>query len=281
MKKGGVFFSRRFWKHALAFNIPLIPHYLSTSVLNSSDRIMIRSIIGESEAGIYSLAYSISMIMVMLNTALLQTIEPWMYKKIKDNHVEEISRVAYPAFILVAAGNIFLIAVAPEIVAIFAPEEYYSAIYVIPPIVDSVFFIFSYTFFAVFEFYFEKTHLVTLATSTGAVLNIVLNYIFIPFWGYYAAGYTTLLCYMIYAAFHYMFMRKICKQFLNDIRPYDIKIYLEIVIVFLLISFCLLFTYRSVWLRYSIIIALALLLIFKRNLIVGQLKKLMSVRKFK
>lgn len=39
--KGRTFFSKRFWKYSLEFCIPLIPHYLSFSVLSQADRIMI------------------------------------------------------------------------------------------------------------------------------------------------------------------------------------------------------------------------------------------------
>ena len=79
------------------------------------------------------------MIMTMVNTALMQTIEPWMYKKIKSKQISDISKVAYPAFVVVAGVNILLIAFAPEAIAIFAPTEYYDAIYVIPPVAMSVF----------------------------------------------------------------------------------------------------------------------------------------------
>ena len=279
MKRGGVFFSKKFWKHALIFNIPLIPHYLSTSVLNGADRIMIQAMVGEAEAGIYSLAYSISMIMVMFHTALMQTIEPWLYMKIRDKQVEEISYVAYPAFILIAVVNLILIAFAPEAVAIFAPEEYSNAIFVIPPIALSVFFMFSYTFFAVFEFYFQKTYLITLATSAGALLNIILNYIFIKIFGYYAAGYTTLVCYIIYAACHYTFMRVICRKYLNNTQPYNPKTYLCIAGLFISLGFILLFTYRYMYLRYSILLLFFITVLKKKNLIKEQVNKLLSVRK--
>ena len=85
MKRGKKFFSARFWKYALMYNLPLIPHYLSQTVLSSADRIMIKDMVGESEAGIYSLAYSISLIMTLFSTALMQTISPFIYQKIKDN----------------------------------------------------------------------------------------------------------------------------------------------------------------------------------------------------
>ena len=56
MKKGKVFFSKRFWKYSLMYSLPLIPHYLSQTVLNSADRIIIKDICSDGEAGIYSLS---------------------------------------------------------------------------------------------------------------------------------------------------------------------------------------------------------------------------------
>ena len=67
----------------MRFNLPLIPHYLSQTILNSADRIMIERITDAEQAGIYSLAYSVSLVMTLFNTALMQTLSPWIYEKIK------------------------------------------------------------------------------------------------------------------------------------------------------------------------------------------------------
>lgn len=279
MHRGKTFFCKKFWKHALAFNIPLIPHYLSISVLNSADRIMIKSMVGGAQAGIYSLAYSVSMIMTMVNTALMQTIESWMYKKIKSKQISDISKVAYPAFVVVAGVNILLIAFAPEAIAIFAPTEYYDAIYVIPPVAMSVFFMFSYNFFAVFEFYYEKTKLIAFATSAGAILNVALNYVFIKMFGYYAAGYTTLLCFIIYAVFHFTFMRRICRKELEGVQPYNMRIYLMITLTFMTLGFLFLFSYQYKVLRYVLIIIIFGVTLLKKKRIMEMLKRFISIKK--
>ena len=277
--RGKKFFSAFYWKHALLFNIPLIPHYLSTTVLNSADRIMIGRMVNESAAGIYGLAYSISQIMTLFNSALLQTVEPWLYKRINDKKIKGIEKVAYPAFIGIAVVNILLIALAPEAVKIFAPSEYYDAIWVIPPVAMSVYFTFSYTFFAVFEFYYEKTKLIAVATSAGAVLNIVLNYIFIKIFGYYAAGYTTLVCYMVYAAFHMFFMRKICREKLNNEQPYSLRIYGGITAAFLLIGFIFMASYNHIAIRYSMLgIMLAVIAVFHKK-IINIIKNILNLKK--
>ena len=157
VKRGEVLFSKKYWVYALSFNLPLVPHYLSQTVLNSADRIMIRDLVGPSDAGIYSLAYSISLLMLLFNTALMQTINPWIYRKIKDKSIKDISSVAYSTLMALACLNLLLIVLAPEVVAIFAPPTYYDAIYVIPPVAMSGYFMYMYDLFAKFAFYYEKT----------------------------------------------------------------------------------------------------------------------------
>ena len=276
--KNHTFYHKRFWQYAVHFNLPLIPHYLSQVVLNNSDRIMIDKMVGSDEAGIYSLAYSISIIMSIINQAVLQTMEPWLYRKINEKEIEDISRVAYPCFLFVAGANLMLMIFAPEVIAIFAPPQYYDAIWIIPPVAMSVFFTFSYTFFAVFEFYFEKTQYIAVATMVGAVVNVVLNAAFINLFGYLAAGYTTLICYILYALFHFIFMRKICKEKLNNRQPYSAKIYWSIAGGFIILGIGCLLTYNNSYIRYAVISIMVLFSIVKRKRILFEMKKLASIK---
>lgn len=77
--KGRTFFSKRFWKYSLEFCIPLIPHYLSFSVLSQADRIMIGKMVGKSEAAIYGIAYSIAMLMQIITNAVSNSFGPYTY----------------------------------------------------------------------------------------------------------------------------------------------------------------------------------------------------------
>lgn len=251
MKKGKVFFSKEIWKYGLSLGIPLIPHYLSQTVLDSSDRIMIEKMVDVSSVGIYSLAYSLSMIMTLINGALLQTLDPWIYQKIKDKRINDIGKIAYASLGLIGILNLLLITIGPELIRFFAPAEYYEAVWVIPPIAMSVFFLFAYNLFADFEFYFEKTKALAFATMIGAVLNIVLNYFFINIFGYIAAGYTTLICYVFYAGLHYAFMHKICEANLHGEQPYDLRVILIISLAFIVSGFAVMFTYSYPFIRYT------------------------------
>ena len=187
--------------------------------------------------------------------------------------------MAYPAFIGIAFVNIVLIILAPEVVAVFAPSSYYDAIWIIPPVAMSVFFMFTYNFFAVFEFYYEKTKFIAAATVAGAIMNIVLNYICINIWGYIAAGYTTLFCYALYAIAHYVFMKKICRDYLENVEVYNTRKVLLITISFLCIGFCCLASYRFTVLRYFVVLtAIGVIGLFRTRLLL-YFNKLVQIRK--
>ena len=49
------------------------------------------------------------------------------------------------------------------------------------------------------------------ASLVAAAANIALNYVFIGMFGYVAAGYTTLFCYILYAIGHYVVSRRVLR----------------------------------------------------------------------
>ncbi len=265
MRRGKKFFSDMVWKYSVKLGIPLVPHYLSSVVLNSADRIMIQKIVGDGPAGIYNLAYTISICGTLINQALLQTIQPWVYQKIKDEKYDDIKKMAYPALIAIGCVNLMVILVAPELIRIFAPPSYYEAIWVMPPVSLSVYFMFMYNLFSYFEFYFERPVYVSVATFIGAGLNVILNYIFIKQFGYVAAGYTTLVCYFTFAVAHYCFMKIICKQEINGAKIYDIRIITAISLAVVTAGFLIMLTYNNIYIRYGLLLAVLIAAFIKRN----------------
>ncbi len=283
MKRGKTFYSKKYWLYALKFNLPLVPHYLSQTMLYSCDRIMIGYYISDDAAGIYSLTYSVANIMTMFNIALSQALGPWIYRKIKERRAQDIASVIYSAMLVVAAANLVLIMLAPEAIAVFAPPQYSDAKWAIPPIALSVFFIFLYDNFAAFQFYFEKSWFVMAASVSGAVINIILNYLFIcPDMfnlGYISAGYTTLICYILYALGHYICMRWVCRKHLDGVRVYDPKILLGLSVFLIVSGLLMTFTYELPVLRYSLVGIVLLLLIIFHKKVIAFVRKLMDMRK--
>ena len=61
-----------------------------------------------------------------------------------------------------------------------------------------------------------------IGSVLAMLLNVVLNYVFIPMYGYVAAGFTTLVCYAIQAFIDYLAMRIVFKETVYDMK----KIYI-------------------------------------------------------
>lgn len=268
IKKGRTLFDREYWKYALMLNAPLIPHYLSASVLNQSDRIMINNMIGTGEAAIYSVAYNVASMMTILTTAIKNTYTPFMYKSLKSRNYQEIEFSSNMLVTFVGAMTLVAILLGPEIIAVFASKAYYDAIWVIPPVACAIFFKFLYPMFSTVEFYYEKTSFILLASCISAGTNIVLNYVFIHIFGYYAAGYTTLICYMLYSFSHYVFQKKVFMKKESESgvkRVFDIKYIVTLSIFLLLAMVGITFLYKYYLPRYLLCLLILAVVIAKKD----------------
>jgi O-antigen/teichoic acid export membrane protein len=164
----------------------------------------------------------------------------------------------------------------PELVKIFGSEEYYSAIYVVPPVAASVYFIFLYNIFAIPQMYYEKQKFMSVASIAAAILNIILNAIFIPVFGFYAAGYTTVASYIVYSIGHYWFSRKVCMEEISSFELFDSKSILLISIGVFGCSIAFIFLYQFGMIRYLMAILLLIVAISQYKRIISVIK---SIRK--
>lgn len=270
--KGKKFYNKDYWRFALGFNLPLVPHFLSIIILQQSDRIMISNMVGDDKAGIYSVAYSAAMVLQIVNSAILASFIPTTYNCMKKQDYKKINYLAKFLLLLTSFLNLALISVAPEAIKILGPEEYIEAEYIIPPVAISGIFMFMFNLFANIEYYFEETKYVAVASIGAAVSNLILNYIFIKIFGYIAAGYTTLVCYILYSLGHYIFMKIVCNKHLNGKKIYNAKFMVLLSVISIAASFIIMTFYNLPLIRYSILAICIIISILNRKKIICQLK---------
>ena len=174
--------------------------------------------------------------------------------------------------LLVMLMSFLFILFAPELIWIVGSNEYYDAIYVIPPVAASVFFTFLYSVFSAVEFYYEQTQKIMYASVGAAILNIVLNAIFIKAFGYIAAGYTTLACYLFLSVAHYCVMKKAVKDNIGNVELFDMKFILAlgVVVIFSTGLFSLLYSHTAI--RYAVILVSVIGTYLNRNKIINTMK---------
>lgn len=274
--KGGL--NRKYWAYALRFNIPLVPYYLSQVIFNQSDRIMISRIESTAKAGMYSAAHTLATVLTFVLNSINNSYVPWFYGKLKDGKEEENIPMANGISILMAFLLLAVIAVAPEIVWVMAGEKYREAIWVVPPVAMSLLLLFYAQLFINVEFYYEEKTLLVWGSIGAALANIILNALLIPVFGFVAAGYTTLVSYVIFAVSNYATVKLLIKR--NGItgRFFNIKTLVIIFLVFSGLSFLATALYTLPLIRFLIIALVLAALLIKRNSVVTFVKSVL-VRK--
>ncbi len=214
--KGKKLYHKEYWKYALKFNIPLLPHYLSRVLLNSADKLMLDFLIGAAEAGLYSIAHSITGVVSIITQSINSSLIPYTLQSIKQGTVKKLYSVVLGCSALVAVVCEVIVLFAREGILIFATEEYMDAVWFVAPLAFSVQVAFVTGLVGNILFYYEKTKQMSAITIITAVANIILNYVGIKVFGYVAVGYATLITSFIQFFLTYFTVKKYEKN-LNDI----------------------------------------------------------------
>lgn len=270
--KGKSFYNKSYWQYSMYLALPILPHYLSTVILSHGDRVMISKFCDNNSLALYSIAYSIGMISQVFVGSLNSATTPWIYKMLKTGNIKEIVNKSTPLLILIFTINLLLMLISPEIVLLFGSTSYANAVFVVPPVASSCFFIYLYGFLSFPEFYYEKTSFLMISSVFSAIINIILNYIFIPIFGFVAAAYTTMICYALYGLFHFLVGKVILLNYTGykSILNNGLALALSTCIIFISLLIKYIFPYYYV--RYTIILLLFYILYKRRDSINKLLK---------
>ena len=278
VSKSRKFFCLAYWRYALRFNLPLIPHLLSTVVLQQCDRIMIADLCGAAYAAIYNVAYSAGLAMSFIHSAIVQALTPWMYQLIKEKQYGKVQPVAASLLILIGGASFLLTLFAPEVMAVLAPSSYQEGIYAIPPVAACVMLMTAFNLFVTVEYFYEETLWVMFASIAAAVLNVVLNLWLLPMFGFVAAGYTTMFCYFALVSGHYLLMRRAIRRHNPGMVLFNAPRIFCIVMAFMAATVACSAIYPYPWVRYALVVMLAAVVCFKRAWIAGTIKSILQIK---
>lgn len=257
------------WGNMIRLTLPLFPHYLSWVLLQGTDKLMISWMVGDDKTGIYTLAATLSSIGILFWRALSSTVAPFINAKLGERQFGVIDEVIKPLLLMVCLTCLLGVLAAPEIIRVMATEEYMSGIYAIPPVVIGIYLHVLYEVFSSVAFFRKKTVRIMIPSLVAAVLNLVLNYIFILLYGFIAAGYTTMVSNLLLVAMHYYNVRVLEKERIFDGR-------FILVSVGALSALCLScnFLYQFNIVRYVAMAVVMILIVRMRKPLVGAINKM-------
>ena len=184
---------------SLKFGLPLIFSALSMTLLNISDRFLIKFLLDEKALGLYELGYRVSGILNMfLIMPLSLTLLPIAYKIYNQPGDKEYYKkiMTYFTYILVW-GALFLSIFSKEIITLFSNNDSFIPSFEVVPIILLSYVFFGMSLISSLGFYLVgKTGYVAVITIISAILNISLNLIFIPRYGIMGAAINTLIAFV-------------------------------------------------------------------------------------
>ncbi|MBP3198975.1 MAG: oligosaccharide flippase family protein [Butyrivibrio sp.] len=201
-------YNAEYWKFSFFFGLPMVFHQLSHQVLAQSDRVMMQMFdINGKEIGVYSFYYSLTAVLTTVLLALNNSWCPFLYDGLKEKDYDKLNRKVcnyVQVFTIIAMVFVML---CREVSMLFANEEYWSGMPLVPILVLVVYLTFIYQFAVNYEFFMAKPKYVAVGTTVAGVLNIILNALLIPRWGMYGAAIATLISYIILAVIHFTVVR--------------------------------------------------------------------------
>lgn len=217
--KGKFKFKKEYIKYALKICIPILPHLVSQLLLAQSSLLIIKYFSGASSTGIYSTAFTISMVLYTFLFQILKPWSPWVYRRLDENNTKSIYEYSEYLIIIGFICTMGISTISSEAINLFLNNNYSQAAYIVQPLFLGVFFQFISIFFYDVQYYHKKSKRITIISLLSAGLNIILSYLFVTKFGFMYVGYATAISYFFLAVMHYINYKKI-----NNSNIYNIKI---------------------------------------------------------
>ena len=198
-------------KYILGYSLPLIPYLLSGQILSQFDRVMISKYKGDSDSGLYSFAYNISMLQLMVSNALYNAFMPEYFKFYNEKKYKEHDIAVVQLFNIITVSAVFFILYGYEIGKLLGSKSYATALIIIPIVMIGHWFT-AITGIYNRNFQFQKkTYIAAIVVLSGGFLNVLLNYYYIPKYGFIAAAYTTSVSYFYLACASFLASKYLVK----------------------------------------------------------------------
>ena len=193
----------------LKYSIVLIPNSFMWWIMNSSDHIMVTSMIGVAANGVYSISYKlptpISTITGIFNQA-------WSYSAIKEEGTKDEEEYSNQIFIHMTAFSmivgIVMLALIKPFLKVYVSDDYFESWHYTPFLIVGCVYLTLATFMSTSYTVHKDSMGFLLSGILGAIVNIVLNYVLINPLKIYGAAIATCISYVVVFFFRIRNTRK-------------------------------------------------------------------------
>lgn len=253
-------FDPRLYRSILKYSYPLLIAGLAGIFNETIDRILLKHILSPEydklyEIGIYGANYKIAVLMTIFIQMFRFAADPFFFSSYKEKESNEIFANILKYFVIFCIMIFLFITLYIDVVKYFISPKFHEGLHIVPVI------LFANMLLGILfniNFWFKlsgKTGFAVLIIGTGAIITILLNIIFIPYFSYRACAGVHLTSNLVMLVLSYFLGRKYYKI------DYDIKNILFYILLGAVIFFINLLI-KTENIVYNIIIATVLLIPF-------------------
>jgi len=185
----------------LLFSIMLIPHGISQWIISSSDRIILENMLGSTSVGVYSLAYNIALVLMLVNSGIALSLPTYMIKNFKKWKSEDYDNKFMKYYTIMSIVIFLFLLIAYRLDMLYFRILGYYEVEMIPLIIIiyiSIYVLGLYYFYANYLFYHKRAAIISMITFYAAFLNIILTILLTFLFGIIGTALSTLIAYIFY-----------------------------------------------------------------------------------
>ena len=184
---------------ALRFGLPLVPMDVANWILTFSDRVLLERMTTLEQVGLYSLGYTIGMVMADVVRSIHKAYLPYFLDIVgSDSKAPRTLATMGLAYVTaISAIALFGVLFAREGVMLLAAKSYHGAARVVPYVIVGYLIHGLYYLCINPLYYLKQTGILSVATVVAAAVNVGLNLLWIPRFGMMGAAYATVAAYLV------------------------------------------------------------------------------------
>lgn len=200
---------KKLLKEMYKYSIPLVPNGISWWIVNVSDRSIISFVLGASFNGLYAISNKfptiISSLTGIFNLSWAESASLHINSPDRDEFFSDITNTVMRLFTALGVG---MIACLPFVFPIMINEKFADAYLYIPPLVIGT--VCNVAICLYSQIYLAKKMSGKVASTTimGAIINILINIVFIKIIGLYAAAISTAIAYFVMMTYRHFDLKK-------------------------------------------------------------------------
>ncbi len=206
-------FDKILWKQMIAYGAPLIIVGFAGMINETLDRVLIKYLYPDSSLanemnGVYAANYKLSILMTLFVQAFKFAAEPFFFSHSKSSDKRTIYAVVMDYFVIICLCLFLVVTLFIDFFKHFIDAKFYEGLHVVPILLLANMFLGIYYNLSIWYKLSDNNKKGANISLMGAAITLVLNFIWIPIYGYTGSAWTTFICYFAMMVVCYLMGKK-------------------------------------------------------------------------